>query len=602
MNKSELILPIRFYDDLYDQERFSKQCHEFCQLELVYPSNGLPNFQMKRTSKFQAPTKFYLRNVCTDLNNNYWKQISEGASNMSQSDNTTLFGPWPRKGIYYEADAPGEPILFDFLTIDCEKIVPLPLPSVFVVLTSSTLNIPVTAGEYYSFKLIVDKMIISAGSAFTIYVYDGATAIAAINQAGIYNYDFLCASSNISIIIAGYQYGDDFAISYFQATLNSYYNTYPNDVQLEEGSLKVFPITDGNDVIVYCGDAYASTYNIPNGEYYYVVVSGLDYYISEPFKIISLKEIEKYFKLTWWNECDINQLDSVMYNISVLNCAYRNVLYLDADLFKSEYETLEEGEENGSGDLSVQYQKWRKNLNFEVGKSPEFLTDALTGIFLHDNILIKKPLNHKQEIQSTEYEVLKVVNNVSQVLDDCFQNVKLKFLLEDKFIDTGCCTFTSVFDCTPCKYVAGDNCESFGYNLVIPPAIGPYGLYSCATGQLVNVRPTELICYNDKYYTLELIANVWTVTGVFPAVTAVNLVWFWYIVEGYVIPNSFAQIEYNYNGTGWVLLDTVLSDANGYIVYWLPAFITGGATDFDVRIKNVTLNCDFGYSETWDII
>jgi hypothetical protein len=605
MNKSEPILPIRFYDDLFDQQKFSKQCSDFCQLDLVYPANALPNFQFSRAMKLQYPTKFFLRNVCNDLNNDYWKVIGEVDSIFGNGTANSIFGAFPKQGQFNDMGIRYEDV---FLDIDCQALIPKPVtltPS--AIMLSSTISFPVLANKYYQFKLIVDKFILSAGSAFTIKIYTGGTGGTlqqTIYSSGVYNYNLLTGplETNITIEFENFQYGDDFSISYIQAVLNSFYELYPNDVELDETQLKVITMSNAKDIIVYCGDPYAGTYNIPKGEYYFVVNSGLDYYVSEPFKIITLKEIETYYKLTWWNSCDINKLDSILYSESTLACSFRNIIFLDADLFKPEYETIEEGEENGSGDLSVQFQKWRKNLNFEIQKSPEFLTDALSGIFLHDNILIKKPLNVEQEILNNEYSVLKVTNNISQVLDDCFQNVRLKFLLENKYIDTACCTYASIKDCTPCSYTSANCMEGGTYYLLLPPEVGVPGLYACGTGTIVSVLPTDLICKDGKYYTISLIAGTWTVTNIYLVINSVVLVWFWYVISGYIVPNSFAQIEYNKDGAGWVLIDTVQDDGTGAFSYFFPFFIVSGATDFKIRVINITLQCEYGTSAVYDLI
>lgn len=616
MIKSEPILPIRFYDDLFDQQRFDKFCNECidCQLKLVYPASEKPQFQFKRKSTLALPDLFYMRNTCTDKAYLNYKIVPESASHFGTTEATTFFGSFPKGGIYHNPDDPHEDIGGLALDISCGNLIPAtPRPNCPYALVSSFISIPVSDNQLYKFKLIIDDLYIFPGSGFVIKIYTGGVGgnlIAAITEPGVYIFDINTGGdTDITLSFEGMTCNDNFSISYIQATMMLFNTTVTGDIILDPTKLKIFPMNNGTDIIVYCGD-FATLLNVPIADYYYVVGWGDKYVVSEVFSIITLKEIQNHYKLTWWNVCDINKTDSVLYatnnNTISLNCEYKNTLYLDAGLFKPEYDTVEEGDENGAGDLTVNFQKWRKNLNFEVPKSPEFLTDALTAIFLHDNVYIKKPLNYYQEVLNNEYQVLKIINNVSQVLDDCFQKVNLKFLLENKYIDTACCTQAAVFDCTPCKYIAGDDCgEGLGYVLVIS-GVGVHGLFDCATGQLVipAPRPTDLICYHGKYYTIELISGIWTVTNIFPQISNVTLVFFLFFADIYVIPNSFAQIEYNKNGTGWVLADTVQGDSNGYINYVIPFYIFLGpaTTDLKLRVHNISLDCDFGYSDIYDVI
>jgi len=102
MIKSELILPIRFYDDLFNQYRFGNMSEPICEPLLVYPSRQLPHFQIKRTSSLLPPTQFKLRNICVDKDNNYYKVIPEGASNFHSPDAVTYFDGWPEGSYTYD--------------------------------------------------------------------------------------------------------------------------------------------------------------------------------------------------------------------------------------------------------------------------------------------------------------------------------------------------------------------------------------------------------------------------------------------------------------------------------------------------------------------
>ncbi len=601
MIKSEPILPIRFYDNLFDQQRFNFHCSDRCQLDLKFPASAMPHFQFKRNRKYNMPDKFILRSICTDIENNFYKIVPESAANFGRPDTDNFFGAFPKDGSFIPSIGIGTIVDFPFFDINCDYLTSLPFEDPSYITYQPKISVPVLANKYVHFKLIVDEMTISLGSAFEIKIYAGTTYISSIYQPGVYNFDIQTGiATDISVYFVSMNSTDSFKISYIQATYDILSITDPTDIDLNETKLKAIPMNSGEDIIAYCEDI--SVYNIPQGEYYYIVGNDTNYYVSETFHIISLKESEKLYKLSWNSTCDIN--DAILYKYASVSCNFINRLFLDAGLFKPEYESKEEGEENGKGDFSAQLQKWKKYLNFEVGKSPEFLSDALSAVFLHDYIRLKKPLNILQETNNGEFAVERVIGDVTNVLEDCFQKVNLKLLLSDAYTDTSCCNTAKLFDCTPCKYTAGDNnCEGYSYYLLMPPEVGVPGLYSCATNAQIYVRPDELICFNGKYVTIgQNEVGVWSITNTYPTIASVTPVWFFYVVTAYIIPNSFAIVEYNKDGAGWTYLDTLTDDGTGLIVYYLPFLIPLGAEDLKIRIHNVTLTCDFGYTDVYDVI
>lgn len=598
MIKSEPILPIRFYDNFYDQQRFNFHCSDRDQIDLKFPALNLPHFQLRRNKKYNLPDRFFLRSVCTDIDYNYYKVLPEAAANLGNPALTDFIGPFENFSfLISDPIEPGEIILGPLLKIDCDVLTFIPFSPLLVA--TGSLTITVFASTYLHLKILVDEMTISVGSSFWIKIYAGASLQGVITQPGIYNFNIVMnAATTISVVFDNMMGSDSFKISYLQVTYDPLTIISATDIDLDPSKLKTIPMANGTDIIAYCEEL--AIYNIPEGEYYYVIGNDFDSYVSEPFKIISLKESEELYKLTWYSTCDIN--DAILYKS--LPCYFRNRLFLDAGLFKPEYDTKEEGEENGKGESAIQFQKWKKNLNLEVGKSPEFLSDALSGIFLHDVVALKKPLNILQESNNGEFSVIKVISDVSQVLEDCFQRVNLKLLLTDIYTDTACCNDAEIFDCTPCKYVTGLCDLGASYGLLMPPSVGVPGLYSCATGNIVTtVREDELICYEGKYVTIKKnVSGNWYISNTYPIIAAVTPSWFFYYVTAYIIPNSFAIIEYDKNGAGWTYLDAVGDDGTGLVVYYLYFSLLIGATSLKLRINNVTLTCDLAYTDEYILI
>ena len=602
MRLSEPILPIRFYNNIYDQRRFNVHCRQSdCAFELVYSANQLPTFQFKRNSKLSLPTNFYLRNICNDLLFNNYKMIPEGADVFNPS---SLYGSFPLNDIV-SLDPMTGPVYGDrpMVNVDCGKMVSVPLTEDCDLNAYTYLLVPLGFNDpiNFQFKIIVDTFY--ASNAFVINLKLDGVVVGSIDSAGTFIFDLTNpdGNANLEIEFLYYECGDYFSISYMQGTADWFSGPVTNDVQLDQDDLIVLPNNDGKDFVVFCGNNVS---NAPDGQYYYVVCSGSDRYFSEVFTIKRAKALESYYKLTWWNECDIN--NAVLYKESTLSgCQFKNTLFLDAGLFKPEYDTKDEGEENGNGDVNVTFQRWQKNLSFD-SMTPEHITDALSAVFLHEFAYVLRPLNFFQDVLDNEYRILKIVSDIEQVDSDCYQKTTMKLLLEDRYTDTECCTDSNVINCTPCTYMACavgecDGCDyylSFGLNVDDPPV----GLYSCADDSIVSVRPDDIICFNGAYYKLAYSGGVYTFAKVMPRIDSVTLGMLFYNVYGSVLPWTWASVEYNLDGGGWVALDSIQGDADGDFLYWLPIYLTAGATSFKIRFKMETLNCDYGYSDEWVII
>lgn len=506
MTISDKILPIRFYDSLYDQNRFNKTCHDTCQFDLVYPASKLPHFQLKRNSVFGPPSKMFLRNVCNDIDYNYYKEIPEGADSFCNKALSEDFynQVFPYQMIPVETTSPAASYLIDLFDIDCCKIkmVSSQIPNnptvSYVAFLNPTIVIPIASNtDQYHFKIIVDKLIGTS----TIKVFNGTILLGIITAAGSYEYTFTSSATNITLMFDTLSYGDYLEINYVQATRLMFDTVLTNDVNLYPSDIHVINLNDGTDVLVYCATT-SYTSNINTGKYYYVIKNGNEFFFSEVFKIVSLREIEQLYKLKWNHDCDFN--NSVLYNSATIPCIFENVLYLDAGLIKPEYDTVEESEVNGQGDLNVRFKRWQKNITFEIGKSPQFLTDSLSAVFLHKNISILEPLNYHQDIQNNLFDVLKSTSDISDILMECYQSVKLKLLLEDKITDAACCNLAEKVDCTPCEQVT----------TILATWLNP------------NVR-----------------------------------------VNGYICPNMWVKIYRRINSGAWVLIDYSHASVTGYYVY-----------------------------------
>lgn len=313
-----------------------------------------------------------------------------------------------------------------------------------------------------------------------------------------------------------------------QACVNAELSTDSSDIELNKLLVQLFN-TGATDYFIYTGSILGIS--IPPGDYFSIIKCGNEIYYSEVITIKSFTPGKcNYYMLQWYNSCDIQ---GVIYSTS-----FKNKLYLeDAALSKPEYPFTEEGETDGNKNFIAKYQKWEKQVQFIVTKVPEYISDSLTNLRLHDTINITPPLRIEQiqltdsiDIQSVEYEVSYVVN-------DCFQNVVLNLILENKYIESACCNDNFL---TPCEV------EEEGI---------PSALLSWSAGAF-------------HFY-------------------------------GSAYSNSYIQAEYsNDGGLTWLKDSQIIesSDYNGsglHIIY--PEKYDGSTIIF--RIHNYTLNCEYGYTD-----
>lgn len=132
----------------------------------------------------------------------------------------------------------------------------------------------------------------------------------------------------------------------------------------------------GYTVAVYPGLLPAFT-SLVNGRYYLRITINDVYYYSEIFTVVN--DIEPYLKITWW---DLSDLTMDAGTIVYTTPAFKNVLYLQSDLAKPEYQFEEEGEtRDGYFFPTKQISEKRYRFNFLAS---EYLLDVMRFIRMAD--------------------------------------------------------------------------------------------------------------------------------------------------------------------------------------------------------------------------
>lgn len=132
----------------------------------------------------------------------------------------------------------------------------------------------------------------------------------------------------------------------------------------------------GYDIVIYPGTLPVYT-NMANGRYYFrATINDVDYF-SEIFTVVN--DIQPYLKITWWDVADFTMdAGTIVYT----NPAFKNVLYLQADIAKPEYPFEEEGEtRDGYFFPTKQISEKRYRFNFLAS---EYLLDVMRFIRMAD--------------------------------------------------------------------------------------------------------------------------------------------------------------------------------------------------------------------------
>ena len=461
---SSIITPVRWYNTYQEQSRFEIDS-EICEYELISDKTRLLPFQFKRPASGHFINKWFLRKACTEPTNNLID------SNNSLFTNDTGF--WTKT--FHSGFVNGK------LSI---------IGSSSSIQRSSIL----TPGKYYDIEIVVSSL----SNGYEVEVSTNSGVIQTIDSTGTFKIKYLALTGD-SFFKIKTSSGGAFEFMVFESIqIKEYvgFSTGIGDVELPIADLSLINIGT-QDAIIYFGTPF--NFQIPCGNYYMMLTTTDDtIYYSE---VISVKDFipshSPYVMLEWFNNCDLS--DVIYQNIN--SYAYKNRMYIDGPISKPEYPFKEDGVEDGNSDYNVTFQKWEKKEILTVAKCPDFIVDSLTTMKLHDTIEVTKPLRKKQlsvlpayEIKSMEFEVIPVMN-------DFANNVEIKMLLNDKVIDSTCCTNITVSACRACNYTvdeAGVLTGDLYFGELFSEDFGLYNITTVATDNITGVGTLEYIMNGDR--------------------------------------------------------------------------------------------------------
>lgn len=143
--------------------------------------------------------------------------------------------------------------------------------------------------------------------------------------------------------------------------------------------IKAFP-TLGIDVIVNPG-ILPMAINMPEGIYYATITDGVETWFSDMFTVVN--DVSNYLKIEWY---DVEDLTFDEGAIVYQSPAFKNVVYLCAEIGKPEYVFEEDGEKR-DGYFFPEKQVSEKTYKFTF-LAPEYLCDAMRIIRMSDIVKV----------------------------------------------------------------------------------------------------------------------------------------------------------------------------------------------------------------------
>lgn len=576
---SSIIIPVRWYNDIYESERFSSGC-DICRFELISDKTRLLPFQFKRPKSPYLIDNWFLRKQCVD------PTVSLLNSNDSLFTIDTTY--WSKSHFSFingKIKATGGGAASNFRKLGA-----------------------LTIGKYYDITIVVNEFVKALASSFAVTYDIGGSGVTPITSTGTITFKILATTTDFTIDGVGGTSVDYIVIESIKINEYKSFDVGIGDIELDLTLLNLVNLDLTSDLIQYCGGTFPV--QIPCGKYYMIMsMADNSVYYSELITVKDFIPSQSTFTLMEWsNTCD---LSDVIYQ-PIDGCSYKNRMYIDAELLKPEYPFKEEGEEDGNFKLNILFQKWEKKQALMVAKCPEFIVDSLTAIRLHDTITVTKSLRKKQIQVLAPIEVEKVEYENTSIFSDCATNVELNILLKDLIVDSTCCSDIELPSCIECEFTV-DSLDTLTGTYYFGTHEDEFGLYTVIEGVYTNISATDqVVCVTDSSLTyINLGGEYWTPVPFVGNVVDTDLGSgnHSYKIFGYIYPNTYCKVHaITYDG------DTSSTTTTDYTAIYTAAQLLAGidilSTTFGVSvpdngtvsfyIENFALNCDYGISNTFE--
>lgn len=577
MIKSTPLTPFRWYDDFYEQDRFSRECAEICPFKLISPNTKLLPFLFKRPASGDLVDTWILRKACD-------KPLVELIPSNESAFVNSNSSYWNRA---------------DWTVEDGHAVPDYDLPG------SIGKNGILTIGKTYTIHFDITKY---CGTEIGFSLTAGGVDFGDFYDVGHYEFTFTAVNANFKFETLGSAEPEIIWLDNVQ--VYEEFEVSDDDVELDATYLKLFNAGD-EDYIMYVGTPLSC---LPCGDYYSIIKTGDSFFYSEVITLINfIEDKSPYVKLTWRNECDIDDTIYSVQGYGAIN--YENIMWIDGPITTAEYPFLEEGTQNGNGDSKIDFQKWEKQRTLIVPKAPEFISDAITAMRLHDTIEFTEAIRKNQIYNSSPVAIEKSETDLEYIFNDCAANLNVKMTLARKVVDTSCCNNIDPYaDCITCTVSVSDiNVldTDDGTALLIGYPDYDDGIYTY-NGLTWVLDPNQ-----NKYVCTEGETRMWKKFsgGVgwieIPLITEVVQDGTEFTITGYGIPNTYIKVTVTWTDSTESDPDQEFTLPGTYTVSQLEAGIVIDQSElpFDqpvcgsqiFKIQNYTLNCDYSFSNLVEI-
>jgi hypothetical protein len=574
---SSLITPFRIYSEYHEIEKFRKGCGDLERFELITDKTRLLPFQFRRDKSIFPLAQVWLRQECKDF---YEKLLSHNVSKFITNDSSWF--------IQYATIQAGSATL-----------------SVGTNGYISQSNL-LTVGQKYKVKVTVNEM--NLQNAFVLKIRNGLNPgdpETNITAPGTTVFEFTATDTSVLLqhTLSG---SDTIKVEEFQVYKINEINAFTDDYEIDLSAFNMVS-TSTKDIITYCGSTFDST--LPCGKYYLIMKSYNNageevYYFSE---IITIKNFvpdqSSYVFIEWKNGCD---LQNVKY--TGLSCDYVNRLYLEGPVSKPRYPFNQDVEKDGEQNEIPTFQKWEKSQILHIGKAPEFITDCVTAMPLHDDIKFYFPIKeHQIKIDFTNdvNQVESITSDLEDVFNDCAANMEVTLLLNERIIDTTCCEEIVLSDnCVHCSYLLEGLCINSEDAKICPKDGGlpGYDFYLLVGEEYVLSDPPTgtLICFTDLpslYFNGTSWVNAPSLSSFTNSTNTISL-------QGNFYNNTAVQLVFTKGAYVYThnVLYSAAQLAAGIVIQksTLPAILfTDGV--LEVKAHSLQGSCDYGYSNTLEV-
>lgn len=189
------------------------------------------------------------------------------------------------------------------------------------------------------------------------------------------------------------------------------------------GYVSVMAVLDDSnsttDNLIYYTGSTISGMTLDEGSYYLEITdSAANKMFSEDFYAT---EVCEYIRLRWWSNTDFDYYP--------FSQGYINTMYVDSELIYPSYEGSEEGSENGKKQFNPSFQKSEKYYKLKFDFVPEYISDALSLLFMSDNFTLSKDyLNIHVENHNGDMIDFQVIEETP-----LSQNLEVKFIVDSVY-------------------------------------------------------------------------------------------------------------------------------------------------------------------------